>query len=536
MHDSARPVATPKVQHSDALPAGTRLGEFELLRLLGVGGFGMVYEAYDHSLHRAVAIKEYMPAALAGRGGAVSVFIRSSLEVASYQAGLQSFVAEARLLAQFDHPALVKVFRFWEANNTAYMVMPLYVGMTLKQARSQMRHPPSEDWLRPVLWSVLEALKLLHGHGTVHRDVSPDNIFLQDNGPPVLLDLGAARRAIGDISRRHTAVLKVNYAPIEQYADARDMAQGPWSDLYSLAAVVHGCLANEMPPPATFRILRDRMPSLWSVAQSAQAVHGLVYTPAFVDALDRCLAIRPEARPQSVADFADAMGLPVSCDMARFDWRAAMGDGWQLSPQEQAQQARPGAMPQPEQPTQFVYPPRLSADVAPDAQGRALVASGGVVDIPARRPGPWALALALVAAMGLGAGGFWWLAPVAVPVAASPLALPAPLPAVVEAAPVPEVPAPAPSAAVPAKRAPAASVAAKGVVRPAAGSARHLPDAAQAGKAGKAAPSPVLCADSNFFTRPMCLYQECQKPEFAALPVCVENTQRLLANQRSHER
>jgi hypothetical protein len=103
----------------------------------------------------------------------------------------------------------------------------------------------------------------------------------------------------------------------------------------------------------------------------------------------------------------------------------------------------------------------------------------------------------------------------------------------VEAAPVPEVPAPAPSAAVPAKRAPAASVAAKGVVRPAAGSARHLPDAAQA---GKAAPSPVLCADSNFFTRPMCLYQECQKPEFAALPVCVENTQRLLANQRSHER
>lgn len=146
------------VSHVDALPPGTRLAEFEILGLLGVGGFGMVYKAFDHSLHRAVAIKEYMPTALAGRVHGQSLGVRSSSDQQTFQAGLASFVGEARLLAQFDHPSLVKVFRFWEANNTAYMVMPLYSGMTFKQARAQMRTPPPEAWLRKVLWSVLAPL------------------------------------------------------------------------------------------------------------------------------------------------------------------------------------------------------------------------------------------------------------------------------------------------------------------------------------------------------------------------------------------
>ena len=289
---------SPTAMHVDALPVGTRLGEFEILALLGVGGFGMVYKAFDHSLHRAVAIKEFMPAALATRGGDGALVPRSPADQPAFHAGLKSFVGEARLLAQFDHPSLVKVFRFWEANHTAYMVMPLYSGMTFKQARAQMRTPPPEAWLRKVLWCVLGALRVLHGGQTLHRDISPDNIFLQDFGPPVLLDLGAARHAINDRDRKHTAVLKVNYAPIEQYSEGDlELVQGPWSDLYSLAAVVHGCLCNDTPLPSTLRAIRDRMVPFARVAKTVRKQFGQEYSPAFVDAITKALSLQPQDRP-----------------------------------------------------------------------------------------------------------------------------------------------------------------------------------------------------------------------------------------------
>ena len=328
------------VSHVDALPPGTRLAEFEILALLGVGGFGMVYKAFDHSLHRAVAIKEYMPSALAGRAQGQSLWVRSSSDQQTFQTGLASFVGEARLLAQFDHPSLVKVFRFWEANNTAYMVMPLYSGMTFKQARAQMRIPPPEVWLRKVLWSVLGALQVLHEGKTLHRDISPDNIFLQDYGPPVLLDLGAARHAINDQGRQHTAVLKVNYAPIEQYSESdEDLRQGPWSDLYSLAAVVHGCLCNDTPLPATLRSIRDRMVPFSRVAKTVKRQLGVEYSAPFVAAISQALALRPEDRPQSIEAFLHAMEMESPPEgVADFDFRADLGDIWV----EPADQPGPG--------------------------------------------------------------------------------------------------------------------------------------------------------------------------------------------------
>ena len=331
MSEAVASETPPTVSHVDALPPGTRLAEFEIVGLLGVGGFGMVYRAFDHSLHRAVAIKEYLPSAMAGRAQSQALTIKSSADEVSFKAGLQSFVAEARLLAQFDHPSLVKVFRFWEENNTAYMVMPLYSGMTLKQARSQMRTPPTEAWLRKVLWSMLGALRTLHDGSTMHRDVSPDNIFVQDLGPPVLLDLGAARIAISDNSlRKHTAVLKVNYAPIEQYADVDDMPQGPWTDLYSLAAVVHNCLSNIDPLPSTFRVLKDRMRTCVEVGATLEEQLGLRYSPEFLSAIDKALAIRPEERLQSIDAFAEAMKLVAPAEgLSAFDWRAELGDIWQ---------------------------------------------------------------------------------------------------------------------------------------------------------------------------------------------------------------
>ena len=375
MTESSSTAPASGVSHIDALPPGTRLAEFEILGLLGVGGFGMVYKAFDHSLHRAVAIKEYMPSALAGRSQGQSLWVRSSSDQQTFQAGLLSFVGEARLLAQFDHPSLVKVFRFWEANNTAYMVMPLYSGMTFKQARAQMRTPPPEAWLRKLLWSVLDALRVLHDGNTLHRDISPDNIFLQDNGPPVLLDLGAARHAINDQDRKHTAVLKVNYAPIEQYSDGdEELRQGPWSDLYSLAAVMHGCLANDTPLPATLRSIRDRMVSFSRIAKTVKRQFGVEYSAPFVAAISQSLALRPEDRPQSIDAFLQTMEMTSAPDdVQHFDFRAELGDIWV----EPADQPGPGLA----TPTVDVTSaPKIVAEMQAQAQRADLVAAAPVSD------------------------------------------------------------------------------------------------------------------------------------------------------------
>src|SRR5436190_11727872 len=150
--------SAPAHDDHDALPPGTRFGELEILRVLGVGGFGIVYLAKDHALERTVALKEYMPSALAGRGKGQMVSIRSGAHTETYALGLRSFVNEARLLARFNHPSLVKVYRFWEENGTAYMVMPYLQGRTLRDVRRAMSTSPSEAWMRSVINPLFDAL------------------------------------------------------------------------------------------------------------------------------------------------------------------------------------------------------------------------------------------------------------------------------------------------------------------------------------------------------------------------------------------
>ena len=368
--------AAPNVSHVDALADGTRLGEFEIRGLIGVGGFGMVYRAYDHSLQRDVAIKEYMPTTLAGRvDGGLHIQARNSNDHETYQKGLHSFVAEARLLAKFEHPSLVRVFRFWEANDTAYMVMPLYRGMTLKQARQCMQLPPNEAWLRKVLWCILGAFKVLHRGTALHRDVSPDNIFLQDSGPPVLLDLGAARLAISDNAKQHTAILKINYAPIEQYADNQDIPQGPWTDLYALAAVVHGLLCNDPPLPAMIRVVNDKMPPFGNVVKTVESEFGQAYSEQFTQGIAWALNIQPQDRPQSVREFARSLGLVTPQGMSSFDWRAELGPGClptgnlpaiTVARTDAAEQTRPGSLESDYAPTQF-FDPDDDSDESPSA-------------------------------------------------------------------------------------------------------------------------------------------------------------------------
>ena len=287
---------------NNALAVGTVLGEFEILGVIGEGGFGIVYEAYDQSLQRHVALKEYMPSALAAHTSAARVTVKSKRNVETFQTGLRSFVNEARLLAQFDHPALVKVYRFWEDNGTAYMVMPYYHGKTLKEALRAMDAPPNEAWLRHLLAPLLDALEVIHGAQCIHRDIAPDNILILEDGSPLLLDFGAARRAIGGKTDAFTVIVKQHYAPIEQYAEVPAMRQGPWTDLYALASVVYFAITGKPPSAAVTRHISDTHTPL------AQAAAGR-YSPGFLQALDQCLAVKPEQRPQSVAELRAALGL-----------------------------------------------------------------------------------------------------------------------------------------------------------------------------------------------------------------------------------
>lgn len=289
----AEPVPTPAPgPASHALPVGTRLAEFEITGVLGAGGFGIVYLAHDGRLERDVALKEYMPSGFALRDADGRVRPYDSAAEA-FEIGLHSFVNEARLLARFDAPSLVKVYRFWEDQGTAYMVMPYYRGKTLKQALAASRDLAGEAALRRLLDSVLDALAILHAQQCYHRDIAPDNIMMVDDERPVLLDFGAARRAIGDMPQAFTTIFKQAYAPIEQISESENQRQGPWTDLFALAAVAHYLIDGQPPPPSVARMLSDPYVPL------AQRYAGR-YSPSLLDAIDRALAVRPQDRPQSV--------------------------------------------------------------------------------------------------------------------------------------------------------------------------------------------------------------------------------------------
>ncbi|MDW5445077.1 serine/threonine-protein kinase [Polaromonas sp. SM01] len=563
MTDLSSTTPVSLISYAQALPPGTRLAEFELLGLLGVGGFGMVYQAFDHSLQRPVAIKEYMPAALACRGADSAVRVREPVDQLAFQAGLQSFVAEARLLAQFDHPSLVKVFRYWEGHQTAYMVMPLYRGMTLQAARDQMRSPPSEAWLRKVLWAVLGALKTLHHGQAVHRDVSPDNIFLQDIGPPVLLDLGAARHAIGGKSQDLGDALKLSYAPLEQHAGALGSRQGPWTDLYAVAAVVHGLLCSKPPLPATLRVVRDRLPPFARVARTVQEQFGLSYSPAFVLAIGQALAIEAKDRPQSVAALVQAMALETPNGMSRFDWRAELGALWgppgapvptgagrtvpavleesrprpQRRPSDQATQAlavpvrrRDAAV------KKAIHQSRWPWRVGAGAAGLVLLALSAALFMPRGSGAPDAGLVASVGAISPAAESERKadLTTAARDGAQAVLATTVPVSTAPDHPPVPSGPALAPKR--PSGKTHAAPVDAGSpppVPAPVSVAATVSERAEAVAPSRAAAPDPrVYCADSNFVSRPMCIYRQCQKPEMAGLALCVENKARLQNSKR----
>ncbi len=560
----------PRDALPSALPVGTRLGEFEVLRVLGVGGFGIVYLAVDHALEREVAVKEYMPAALAGRTETLHVSLRSQGDADTFALGLKSFVNEARLLARFDHPSLLKVHRFWEANGTAYMAMPVYRGSTLKDVRATMAAPPDEAWLRALLLPLLGAIEKLHGEGVFHRDIAPDNIIVEADGHPVLLDFGAARRVISDKSQTLTAILKPAYAPIEQYAEAGSVKQGPWTDLYALGATLHYMLLGRPPAPATARAVQDDHTPL-----AGQPLPGC--SDGFLRLIDWMLAPRPADRPQHVAAVRAVLDGTAEAPVRAI--AAPPAGGWERTQvmEPTAQPPAPvTAAPAPADDATVIRPPARAATVPPPRpapppptppSAPAPQADAPAPAAPSRRMpllvGSAGLAVAAVAAALLWPRSAPAPAPEAVAPAASvpaatvaaPGALPASMPAVetvAAPAPLPTSPpatsAPAPAVAVrptpaparpavrpaPATRqpaeatpapAPAAEVVAPPPVRTAPAPAVAAPASVPADK--PAAP-PVLagpterCGSRILLALWNCIERECKKPELRQHPECVK--------------
>jgi serine/threonine protein kinase len=280
------------------LAPGTVLeNQFLIGRVLGHGGFGVLYLAWDLRLHRKVAVKEYMPQGIAGRApGTTQISIYHHRE--DYEWGLARFLDEARVVARFhDRPDIITVITYFPANGTGYMVMEYLEGKTLLEyVKSQGDRIPYATALR-IMTPVMDALRQVHNTGILHRDISPDNIFITSSGLVKVLDFGAARQALGQKSQNLSVILKEGYAPEEQYRTKGH--QGPWTDVYATAATFYRIITGQVPPPATDRAYRDEI--------QLPAVLGADIPPAAESQLMRALAVRAEDRFQTMAEFQEAL-------------------------------------------------------------------------------------------------------------------------------------------------------------------------------------------------------------------------------------
>lgn len=292
---------------TNALPRGYRIDEYEVLRVLGAGGFGITYLAFDHHLDGPVAIKEYFPANFATRSAGRRVTASSNSRRDVFAWGLERFIAEARAIHRFRHPNVVQVHRYLEAHGTAYIVMEYIEGESLAatlRARTRLLTSEWRRWLDPLL----NGLAHVHSHGYLHRDIKPTNIIIRTaDGEPVLIDFGTAREAARN--RTHTQVLTPGYAPIEQHGS--EMVQGPPTDIYALAAVSYRALTGQVPRSAPDRVLHGRHQPL--------AVHITGPDRAWLTAIDQGLELRPEDRPQTVEAWRRALHEAADTPVANPD-------------------------------------------------------------------------------------------------------------------------------------------------------------------------------------------------------------------------
>lgn len=274
-------------------------GKYLVGDVLGEGGFGITYIGFDLNLEIRIAIKEFYPNGYCSRESAVTglVSVYGGAQQDAYGKGLHNFMGEARSLAKCSGlPGIVGVKDFFQENNTAYIVMEYLEGMTLKEyVRTQNGKLPAGQIL-PALEPVMSSLSQVHKTGLIHRDISPDNIILTKDGMMKLLDFGAARDFTKE-EKSLSVMLKPGYAPEEQYRTKGE--QGPWSDVYSLAATIYKCITGITPPESMERLRKDEL-----IRPSAL---GVIISASIENVLLKAMNVYAENRYQSVEEFRSAL-------------------------------------------------------------------------------------------------------------------------------------------------------------------------------------------------------------------------------------
>ena len=355
--------------HRGALPPGTRVHEFEFQRVLGHGGFGITYLGLDTLLDKVVAIKEYMPVDVAVREADHSVYPKTREDEQDYRWGLDRFLHEARMLARFDHPAIVRVQRFFEAHGTACIVMEYVEGQTLG-ALYRAESPLEESRLRAFLAPILDGLAQVHDAELLHRDITPGNIMIRGDGAPVLIDFGAARAAVAVRSQSMTAVVTPGFAPIEQYST--ESRQGPWTDIYAVGAVLYRGMTGRAPIDAASRAIDDRLVPVTLAAAGR-------YERSLADAVDWALRLRGADRPGTIGE-----------------WREVL-EGRRPAPPDPRREPSPSA---------GTHAPVRSA-------GRSAAVPPRTEESSSERrktsgPGRWLAVIGVVAVMAVAGGAWWW--------------------------------------------------------------------------------------------------------------------------------
>ena len=293
-----------------ALKNGTELvGDYRIERVLGAGGFGITYLAEELALDRHVTIKEYFPSDFAARTSTSDAAPRSQDCDGDYRWGLDRFIEEAQTLAKFSHPNIVRVYRYFRANNTAYMVLHFEEGQSLKSWLKGLGRAPRQKELDAIVAPLLDALELIHKQDFLHRDIAPDNIIIRKDGTPVLIDFGSARGEIAAHSKTVSALVKPGYSPYEQYAET-SRQQGPWTDIYALGATLYHAITGKRPSDSPSRMVKDELVAARETALSA-------YRQGFLKAIDHALSLKVEQRPQSIAQWRGELLAP---DPAKPSW------------------------------------------------------------------------------------------------------------------------------------------------------------------------------------------------------------------------